>query len=414
LKKVRAVKYRGERKILSDPLLQEAIRRRMAIVKIHSHPGGYDRFSDRDDASDNSFFRAVTDLLEDGMPHASAVMLPEADGFRVFARIMGGDGVIGQTDLVTVAGDDLLMWHSTMAGMPEFVRRHAQAFGAGTVSRLRQMRVAVVGCSGTGSPLISQLVRLGVGKLLLIDMDRVEWKNLNRIYMTHASDANLARLKVDVLAEEIGRVGLGTEVACMARDVATPEVVRAVPGCDVLFGCVDSMSARDVLNRLATYYNLAYFDLGVQLQAAPGGGVDQVTAAVHYLQPGLSSLKSRSVYDSEDVRAELLKRDDPAEYRRRRKEGYIRGVQEDRPAVISVNTLAAALAVNELLARIHPFRNDPNGRFALQQFALHEGFNFIKAERDLPRCPVLAKEVGRGDVTPLLNRPDLAEGPVAA
>jgi hypothetical protein len=35
-------------------------------------------------------------------------------------------------------------------------------------------------------------------------------------------------------------------------------------------------------------------------------------------------------------------------------EGYIRGVAEDRPAVIQLNSLIANLAVNELLARLHP------------------------------------------------------------
>jgi hypothetical protein len=32
------------------------------------------------------------------------------------------------------------------------------------------------------------------------------------------------------------------------------------------------------------------------------------------------------------------------------KEGYLRGVEEDRPAVISVNMLFAALTVNDFLA----------------------------------------------------------------
>lgn len=49
--------------------------------------------------------------------------------------------------------------------VPEFARRHAQIFGAGTVDCLRRLRIAVVGCSGTGTPLIEQFVRLGVGYL---------------------------------------------------------------------------------------------------------------------------------------------------------------------------------------------------------------------------------------------------------
>lgn len=400
----------------ADPLLAAAMKRRMAIMKIHSHPGGLADFSGVDDKSDASFSRAVWDLLEDDLPHVSAVMLGEMDGYRIFGRVLGRGQMIAPVDLVSVAGDDLDLWHveADQSRLPEFARRHGQAFGVGTVARLRRMIIAIVGCSGTGSPLIEQLVRLGVGRIILIDMDHMEWRNVGRIYFSTAADANLERLKVDMLAEAIGRVGLGTEVIRLAMDIATPKAVRAVASADLVFGGLDSMAGRDMVNRIATFYNLPYIDMGVRLQALPGGGIDQITGAVHYIQPGRSSLKSRGMYSGEDVMAELLKRNDPDEYNRRRKEGYIRGIQEDRPAVISVNTMVAAMAANEMLARIHRYRYEPNNQFALQQFALHEGVNFKTAETDLSRCEILAPEVGLGDVKPLLKRADLSERSAAA
>ena len=124
--------------------------------------------------------------------------------------------------------------------------------------------------------------------------------------MTKAADANLSLFKVEVLAEAIGNIGFGTQVVPLAKDLATPDVIRAVAASDLVFGGMDSVAGRDILNRLATFYTLPYIDLGVQLTALPNGGIDQITGAVHYLQPGKSSLKSRGVYDSEDVRAELM------------------------------------------------------------------------------------------------------------
>jgi ThiF family len=391
----------------ADALVREAAKRGMGILKVHSHPGGFESFSTWDDESDTSFFRSVSDLIEDDQPHGSVVVLP---GGRMFGRMITRDGTFGAVRLISISGEDFALWHAgAMGEIPSFVQRHAQVFGSGTVGCLRRMRIAVVGCSGTGSPLIEQLVRLGVGKLILVDPDRVEWRNLNRIFMTTAADANLGRLKVEVIAEAIGRMGLGTEVVPLAKDLATPAVIREVAACDLAFGGMDSVSGRDLLNRLATFYLLPYIDLGVQLSARANGGVDQITGAVHYLQPGRSSLRSRGVYDSENVRAELLKREDPREYERRLREKYIRGVQEDRPAVISVNTLTAAMAVNELLARIHGFRYDRNDAYAVQRFAVHEGAVFKEAESELKICPILSKEIGRGDVVPLLDRPELSE-----
>jgi hypothetical protein len=130
----------------------EAAKRAMAILKIHSHPGGMDTFSGYDDKSDASFLSSVSTMLEDKLPHASAVMLPCG---RVFARVLNDKGQFYPVGLVSQVGEDLDLWYAEAGrDIPEFARRHAQVFGAGTVACLRRMRIAVVGCSGTGSPLI--------------------------------------------------------------------------------------------------------------------------------------------------------------------------------------------------------------------------------------------------------------------
>jgi hypothetical protein len=171
---------------------------------------------------------------------------------------------------------------------------------------------------------------------------------------------------------------------------------------------MDGAEGRHVLNRLAACYVLPYFDMGVRLDADGRGGVEQVCYGVNYLQPDGSTLLSRGVYTMDDVEAEALKRSNPLEYEERRREGYIRGVREDRPAVISVNALAASLAVNEFLARLHPYRLDPNRDFARMQVSLSHGFSV--AEPDGPPDPTFAGILGRGDTDPLLQMPELTDG----
>src|SRR5580704_5747957 len=65
------------------PLLEQAEKYNMAILKIHSHPGGYDRFSKVDDQSDNELFSSVFGWCDGEGVHASAVMLP---GGEIFGR----------------------------------------------------------------------------------------------------------------------------------------------------------------------------------------------------------------------------------------------------------------------------------------------------------------------------------------
>lgn len=388
------------------PHLTEASKRGLAVVKVHSHPGGLAEFSEWDDASDRDLFASIYGWMNDEHPHASAIMLP---GGRMFGRVVMPSGDFEPLSMVSVVGDDLRFWFppEKVTGVREFARRHAQAFGAGTVTILSRLTVAVIGGSGTGSPVIEQLARLGVGRLILVDPDRVEEKNLNRILNTTMDDARSGEFKVEVLARAVRRMGLGTEVVTFARNLFDPEVVRAVAEADVVIGCMDSVDGRFLLNKLSTFYVLPYFDVGVKLEADGHGGVEQICGTVHYLQPGRSSLLSRGMFNMEQVRAAGLRRTDPAAYQEQLRSKYIVGANEDRPAVISVNMLFGALTVNELLARLHPYRDDGNADFASYGISLTQAWLYHEPEGEL--CRVLARHVGRGDVRLLLDMPELSD-----
>lgn len=401
-------------------LLEQAQKRGLTLLKFHGHPGGLRRFSRVDDEADRELFAAVGVWLDDERPHASAVMLPDG---RIFARSVAPDGATAAVPKVAVAGEEIRIWRWTdVVGpipfngtepshdhhdVPEFALRTAQAFGAGTTELLSRMTVAVVGCSGTGSPTIEMLARLGVGVLVLADPERVEEKNLNRIYNATMADARAGEYKVDVIARAVKAMGLGTIVEPIPKDLFSAEVIRRLARCDVVFGCMDSIDGRDLLNRLACFYNVPYFDVGVRLIADGTGGVDQICGTVHYLQPDGSSLLSRGAYTAEGVRAAATRRENPAQYKALRREKYISGVEEDRPAVISVNTLYASLVVNELLARLHPYRDQGNSGFASFGMSLTQG-RLFDGDDGSP-CPALSRYTGRGDVRPLLNMPELTE-----
>src|SRR5215471_13202895 len=184
-------------------------------------------------------------------------------------------------------------------------------------------------------------------------------------------------------------MGLGQEVLPLHSNLIKPETVKQVATCDAVFGCMDGVEGRHMLNRLATFYTLPYFDVGVRLDADGIGGIERIAGAVHYIQPGRSSLLSRGVYTMARVEAEEIRRTNPEMYRRQIREGYLRGVEEDRPAVISVNMFFASLVVNEFLARLHPFRNQPNSDYAYVGGNLSE-MQFYPESEAAP-CTLLAR-----------------------
>ncbi len=107
-----------------------------------------------------------------------------------------------------------------------------------------------------------------------------------------------------------------------------------------------------------------------------------------------------------------MRRTDPKGYALQLREKYIQGVQEDRPAVISLNMQIASTAVNEFMARLHPYRLDDNSRFASTRLGLSQAE--VYHEVDGEPCPLLAPKAGRGDMRPLLGLPELSERRPAA
>lgn len=392
-------------------LLDHAETRGLTVVKVHSHTSGYERFSATDDDGDRRLMPVIRDWFDIDLHHASAVMLPDG---RMFGRYLTGEGRFQPLAHINVAGDDLLFWYAgEHAGeTPNFAASHVQAFGEGTFERLRQLSVAVIGCSGTGSPVIEQLARLGIGELVLVDDDKLEARNINRILNSTMTDVREGRFKVDVLADAVRRMETGTRVVPLALNLWTPDAVKAVAQCDLVFGCMDTIDGRFLLNTIAAYYQLPYIDLGVRIAAVPGGPekgkIRAVCGSVHYLQPGGSSLVSRGLFTMEGVRTVGLARTDPEAHAQQLREGYVAGVAVHRPAVITLNMLLASLGVNELLARLHPYRDEAN--HAYDHIEVNLG-DMDTSPASMPEpCPIFKDDVGKGDVQPLLGFPELSGG----
>lgn len=379
-----------------------------SLVKVHSHPQGYARFSAVDDASDAQLLPTICSWIEADIPHGSAIMLPDK---TLIARYLWEDDTLREFDGINVVGSSLDFWwkETICTDDVEFGASHDQAFGEGTTQRMKKLSIAVVGASGVGGPLIEQLTRLGVGHLVLIDDDKIERRNLNRIPFATAEDAKFNVEKVKSAANDIIRKGLETRVTPIFGSIQTPEAIRAIAGCDVLFGCVDTAQGRFIMNLASSHYLLPYFDIGILIDAVQTkegrGNIKDILGTVHYIVPGRSSLLTRDKFTMDDVRTEGLHKNDPEAAQQQVEDKYIKGLQIKRPAVISVNTFAASVAVNDLLARLHPYRKIPNSEVASIEFSLSD--MRLTIDEEMERCPMMGACVGHGDKKPLLGLPEI-------
>jgi hypothetical protein len=369
------------------------------VIAVHSHPGGLYGFSSADDESD----RLVMSSLRHGTGRiaGSAIMVPSG---AMRARLYESDAPPAPVELVMGAGPDIsLFWHDAGSASPS-----TMAFTSGMRTALARMSACVIGVSGTGSVVAEQLARLGFGEVIIIDFDTLEAKNLNRIL--NSSIAEIGSNKVEMFAGAVSRYRPDCAVVPVPLSIGTREAILAAAEADVIFSCVDTAEGRHIADRLAAYFAMPLFDVGVAIPTAPNADgtrrIAEVYGRVDYVFPGGSSLLDRGVYDAAALEAEYLAANAPAALARKLADGYLQGVGEEAPAVISLNMRAASACVLEFIARTFPFRHYPNEQRARTIFMLGEGDEHAFADTDFQpgdRYPVAV-----GMTEPLLGVPALS------
>jgi tRNA A37 threonylcarbamoyladenosine dehydratase len=103
--------------------------------------------------------------------------------------------------------------------------RTIDLYGADGFARIRAGGVIVAGLGGVGAHCAVSLARSGVGRLLLVDFDRVSTASLNRHPV--AGPADVGRFKTDVLGEWAREVCPDTEVEALAEFLA-PETLESL------------------------------------------------------------------------------------------------------------------------------------------------------------------------------------------
>lgn len=372
------------------------------LILIHSHPGGLFAFSDADDESDRAVIPSLFQAF--GALHGSAIMTPDG---AVCARIYDNGSHARPVDLVTVAGDDLSYWWADKATLTGPGDRPV-AFTGNMSADVGRLSALVIGVSGTGSVVGEQLARLGFGRIPVIDFDRLELKNLNRILNSRHVDASANRLKVEAFAEAVTAYrGDGVAIP-VAASIATREAVLAAAQCDVIFCCVDTLEARHIADLIAAAFLLPLFDVGVVIPVRKKGdtfAITDVCGRIDYVYPGGSTLQDRGVYTPESLRGEYLHKVAPEAHQQEIEAGYLKGIVEEAPAVITLNMRAAAACVNEFIARAFPFRLESNRIYARTQFSLAACEEEYVAEDVFTRAPNLL--LAQGDAEPLLGLPTL-------
>ncbi len=347
-----------------------------SIFLIHSHPGGLFEFSGIDNSSDAVAIPVLRHgSADETIQHGSAIMVP---GGAIKARLYDSNGKVHFVERIFRIGDDITAINSPAKTAP-------LPFSSQMTEALGEFTACVVGASGTGSIVIENLCRRGIGKIILIDFDVMKHKNLNRILNSTISDANEERYKTAMLEDAVTRYRPGIEIISVTEPIESKKAIVAASSADVIFSCVDTMEARHYCDLMSPAFIVPLIDVGVTIPTRQRGDenvrIADVCGRVDYVHPYSALLSDRGVVTPEGLYAEYLSRVDPDAFKRQLNEGYLKGLAEEAPSVLTLNMVGAALAVEEWMARVFPYRHDPNSEHNRLFFSLAgREFEYDKAE----------------------------------
>jgi molybdopterin/thiamine biosynthesis adenylyltransferase len=200
-------------------------------------------------------------------------------------------------------------------------------------------RALVAGGGALGNEVLKNLMLVGWGAVLLVDFDSVEVSNLSRSVLFSEKDVGLP--KAEVLAGAAGRLNPDCRIVGLVGDLRLKVSAGLTARADVIFGCLDNVTARLALGELAGQAGRLYLD----------GGLTPWEGTVSAFVPGAGACYACGLTE-EDYRQLNLRRSCPAYAARA-------SAAEGVPTTPAVASITAGLMVQQALKWVHGRRTAP-------------------------------------------------------
>ena len=323
-----------------NSIIDDCIRERLSPVIIHSHPRHKDAcYSPSDDSGEAKLLPVLESLLPKTTP-ASLVLTPHSLTGRRLVR--GKFTPITGLKVFGLSSEIALFRGSEEFKITGIFDRQVRAFGAEGQRLIQSLKVGVVGVGGIGSLVVEQLARAGIANLALVDNDKIEESNLSRLL--GAAKKDIDKSKAAVIGKHAQHLGV-KKVTVISDSAIRQEVLNLLRDRDLIFSCVDNDRTRAILNRFSYQYLVPVVELGIRLDSREGN-MRAAAGRVVIVGAGMTCLRCSHHLDPERIRAESLPK---TERLLLQQEGYVMGIDEPVPAVISLNAVVAGLGVTAAL-----------------------------------------------------------------
>ena len=128
--------------------------------------------------------------------------------------------------------------------------------------RLKNATVMVVGAGAIGNELIKDLTLLGIGRILIYDMDRIEHTNLTRSVLYRAKD--VGRYKAEVASERANEMNPDVKSKAFISNIIDDVGLGVFRRMDVVLGGLDNREARLAINQACYKVNKPWIDGAIE------------------------------------------------------------------------------------------------------------------------------------------------------
>ncbi|HMO51231.1 MAG TPA: ThiF family adenylyltransferase [Kiritimatiellia bacterium] len=139
---------------------------------------------------------------------------------------------------------------------------------------LSKAKVLVIGAGALGNEILKNLALLGVGHIVVIDMDNIEMSNLSRSVLFREED--IGRSKAEVAAQRVCEIYPQCRIKAITANVMYDVGLGLVGWADVVIGALDNREARLWINRSAWKMNRPWID----------GAIEGINGVVRVFMPG--------------------------------------------------------------------------------------------------------------------------------
>ena len=287
-----------------------ACKEKAGLAFLHSHPNpGWQGMSDADIEAERDVLAYPAGAT--GLPLVGLTIGTDGYWSARFWERSGGQMHRHWCEKVRIVGPQFYKIYTNDNISPppsrkEVLKRTFDTWGRESQNTIARLKIGIIGLGSVGCIVAEAIARIGITQVTLIDPDKVEEHNLDRLL--YATERDIGKSKVNLASHAMRRSATAEriQIATLPFSVHDEVAYKAALDCDILFSCVDRPVARDVLNYIAQAHLIPVIDGGIAVEI--DRQKDRFFSAhwrAHIVTPYHQCLRCNGQYNSSMVVMEL-------------------------------------------------------------------------------------------------------------